>query len=453
MKINTFEEIKADPKQIVLYDETITNNPYIKLKPYPRQAWAIIQANKPLVNNEPNRILVGAGGYGGKSVLGAMLAAQFLDVKGYTVLVTRKNRKELKGSDSIWKILKEWTCDPHLEYLSCTKNENDLVIKSPYGAEIYFKPFDDESSKQKVKGESYDRIINDEASEIRPRILKFLYRSLRSPQDAKINIAMINLSNPGGPSTNYLTKEFVDGTNPFFSLSWQDNPFINKEIYSKTLNNLDFIDQKYQKEGDWHYKPAKGDMFNEKILQRQIIPYLPDVQFIRNVRGLDLAITKKGDRTIFVKILMDEHMNKYIVDVKKYQTIFPEEKLFLTIDEDNPFWQKGEFESEYYCELEGGSSGPHQKRYIKNFLQTYVTKGLHIKWLRSLTNKFTRARPLAREFNEGKVFILKAKWNESFIKEFKDFGPNPREYDNDDQVDATSIAFTALNKKRREIII
>ena len=75
---------------------------------------------------------------------------------------------------------------------------------------------------------------------------------------------MINLSNPGGPATDYLVDEFVDGPYPYFPLDWRHNPFINKKVYSKTLDKLDFIDIQYQKEGNWHYRPAKGDLFSRK---------------------------------------------------------------------------------------------------------------------------------------------------------------------------------------------
>ena len=165
-------------REVLQFDESICKNPYIpsNRKPYPRQSWSIFEVNKPLVDDEPNTALIGAGGYGGKTILGSQLAAQHMDIPDYTCLVTRKNRKELKGTDSIWENLKDWLCDPSLGKLKCSKNETDLVIKAPNGASIYFKPFDEEDSKQKVKSESYSRIINDEASELKPRVLKFIFR-------------------------------------------------------------------------------------------------------------------------------------------------------------------------------------------------------------------------------------------------------------------------------------
>ena len=214
-------------------------------KPYPRQLWPIFEANKPLVDNEPNTLLVGAGGYGGKTYLGSMLAGQYLHFEDYSCLVTRLNYAELTGEDSIWENCVNWFCDEdRLGSLACKSNESKLRIKSPFGARIWFKAFDREQKKQKVKSEGYYRIINDEASEMHPKVLTFLYRSLRSDINSYIPLSMVNLSNPGGPSTDYLCETFVDGESSYYPLDWRHNPYINSEVYSKTLDKLDIIDSK-----------------------------------------------------------------------------------------------------------------------------------------------------------------------------------------------------------------
>ena len=416
-------------------------------KPYPRQLWPIFEANKPLVDNEPNTLLVGAGGYGGKTYLGSMLAGQYLHFEDYSCLVTRLNYAELTGEDSIWENCVNWFCDEdRLGSLACKSNESKLRIKSPFGARIWFKAFDREQKKQKVKSEGYYRIINDEASEMHPKVLTFLYRSLRSDINSYIPLSMVNLSNPGGPSTDYLCETFVDGESSYYPLDWRHNPYINSEVYSKTLDKLDFIDRKYQKEGDWHYKPAKGDLFKEKDLRKAIIPLLPpERQIVRNIRGIDMAITKKGDRSAFVKWYKDDLGHGYIVDVRAEKTKYPEHILLDLVEEDNPKWKEGIFDTEYMFEYEGGSSAIHQERFINSVLNEYIELGLSIKFTRHSTNKFTRARAMAHALKNENVSILQEDWNEMLINEYKDFGPDDREYDYDDIVDAGSIAFNELS--------
>jgi predicted phage terminase large subunit-like protein len=459
MEIQKYNIKSLSRREVLLFDESICKNPYIpkNRKPYPRQSWSIFEVNKPLIDDEPNTVLVGAGGYGGKTILGSQLAAQHMDIPDYTCLVTRKNRKELKGTDSIWENLKDWLCDPSLGNLRCSKNETDLVIKAPNGAAIYFKPFDEEDSKQKVKSESYSRIINDEASELKPRVLKFIFRSLRNADDNPISPAMINLSNPGGPATDYLVEEFVDGPYPYFPLDWRHNPFINKKVYSKTLNKLDFIDIQYQKLGNWHYKPAKGDLFPEKILEDCRINTLPPVRIVRNIRGIDIAITKTGDWSAFVKWLQDERGHKYIADVVRIQTEYPEDTFCEVVEKDNPSWRTGSFNTDYYIEKGVAESGVLAKRLILGVLEDYIEQGLSVTFIPPVINKFTRARPMALDFKNNNISILNnpnifgEDWIPDFITEYKDFGPDPKDYDHDDQVDGGSVGFNELNKPTNTI--
>lgn len=444
--MNPFDESRYHLNLNDILQLTIYENSYILFKPYPRQLWPLFEINKPLVNYEPNKVLVGAGGFGGKTILGTQAAGQYLDFPDYSCLITRLNYAELTGEDSIWENSVNWFCDENrLGDKACKSNDSKLRIKAPSGAKIWFKAFDHVKKKQKVKSESYDRIINDEASELDPSILTFLYRSLRSEKDSVIPLAMVNLSNPGGPATDYLCDTFVDGPNPYYPLDWRHNPFINKKLYSKTLDNLDFIDQKYQKDGDWHYRPAKGELFTEEMLNDCIIDELPEVQYVRNLRGVDMAVSKKGDRTAFYKWLKDERGHKYLVDVVYKKSKYPEETLIDLIEEDNPKWEQGIFETEYYLEEGIADAGTHAKRFIRSILQRYINRGLFLRFIKPTTNKFTRARPMARGFKNDEVSILKADWNKEMIDEYKDFGPDDKEYDYDDGVDAGSIGYNRLD--------
>lgn len=360
------------------------------------------------------------------------------------------NYSELTGQDSIWENAVEWFCDEErLGKLACKSNESRLRIKSPYGAKIWFKAFDREQKKQKVKSEGYDRIVNDEASELHRKVLQFLYRSLRNAKDAFIPLSFINLSNPGSSdpksdSTDYLCDMYVDGQYPYFWIDWRHNPYIDPDVYGKQLDKLDYIDQQYQKWGNWHYRPARGDLFKEKDLTDIIINELPERRFVRNGRGIDMAITKKGDRSAFFKWLRDERGHAYITDVQIAQTKYPENMLLDIIEEDNPDWYNRRFETEYFFEYEAGSAAIHQERFINEVLKDYIKKGLQISFTKNTTNKFTRARPMANAIKNLNVSMLDGEFNRIVIDELKDFGPDDREYDYDDIVDAGSISYNEM---------
>jgi predicted phage terminase large subunit-like protein len=414
-----------------------------------------------MINNKAHSILCGGGGYGGKTYEGTMLAGQYLEVEDYSCLVTRHNYAELTGQDSIWENSKKWFCEDveRLEAIGaepCKVHEGKLRIKSPYGGVIWFKAFDNIRKKQKVKSEGYDRIINDEASELHRKVLQFLYRSLRNARDAFIPLSFINLSNPGSSdpksdSTDYLCKMYVDGPRPYFWMDWRHNPFIDPEVYSNQLDELDPVDIEYQKHGNWHYRPAKGDLFPEQLLWDTTKKRLPAVQIVRNLRGMDMAITEDGDYTAMVKWLLDNRGHKYIPCVVRRQTEYPEDLLYEVVEKDNPRWEEGIFNTEYYLEKGLAESGVLAKRLIDSVLEEFLDKGLFIDYVPPVNNKFTRARPMGRAWKNHEITmidqanILGEPWVEEFIEELKDFGPNPKEYGHDDQVDGASVGFNKLD--------
>jgi phage terminase large subunit-like protein len=53
---------------------------------------------------------------------------------------------------------------------------------------------------------------------------------------------------------------------------------------------------------------------------------------------------------------------------------------------------------------------------------------------------------MANAIKNLNVSILKGKWNRDLIDEFKDFGPDDKEYDHDDIVDAGSISYNHIFK-------
>ena len=84
MIVETFQKDKifkndkvADAVEEIV-QTTIYDNPYVMFKPYQRQLWSLFEISKPLEENEPHSILVGGGGYGGKTYLGSMAAVQYL---------------------------------------------------------------------------------------------------------------------------------------------------------------------------------------------------------------------------------------------------------------------------------------------------------------------------------------------------------------------------------------
>ena len=449
--VKNLKKYSFSNKEKLLFYETIMENPYVKYKPYPKQAIPIFLANRPEEKvgevKNPITVLTGAGGFGGKSYLGSMLAVQYLQEPDYTCLVTRRNYAELLDTNSIWENLLEWCCDKErLGSLSCEAIKTPVPrIEAPNGNTIYFKAFDREDKKGKFKSASYDRIINDEASELPKGILSFQYRSVRNTSE--IPRSIINLSNPGGESTEYLVKEFVDGNSPYVSLDWRDNPFIDREAYEGSLNKLDYIDQQYQKYGNWHYQPTDGDLINinelnaAKIKTEDYVNHIP----LYNVIGIDLAGNGR-DFTVATSLTLFDNGKIICTGIYRDSSAYPEEGIYKFILE-----QYQKFKTfKVVFEREPGGDNLYSLRYWKNELEDLIYDyGIIVDDTPPIISKFNRARPVAHAVSQKRVFFDDAYELEDLFNQFIYVCPNPEEMKkkkSPDDLDSLGYAYTEIQK-------
>ncbi len=446
-----------------VYRDTIHTNPYItsqNIIPYPKQRMALYIANHPEKIDKdglriPNTLLCGAGGFGGKTYLGSMLAVQHLlnEEEGYTCLVTRRNYAELLDTNSIWDNLLDWCCGEHLsDEIRCeAKRSPTPQITAPNGNKIYFKAFDRDEKKQKFKSASYDRIINDEASELPPGVLRFQYRSSRNT--SRIPRSIINLSNPGGESTDYLVDEFVDGDEFYIAMDWRDNPYIDKAAYEGSLNKLDYIDQQYQKYGNWHYKPTAGDLITYDELTDAYIDVEDYIE--RQVQlctmGMDTA-GKGRDNTVPISLICLDNGLVVLNDMEIISTSYPEDKVCEIVErqcQENDLYIFGN-------EEEPGGDSLYATRYWKKDILDNLIKeySFIFKGMPAIKSKYTRARPIAKAVKDGKLrfsYHLKKKLERQngLFDQFIYVSPDPevmKQKKSPDELDALGYAWTLMKK-------
>jgi len=381
--------------------ESVIDNEYIPFAPYSKQKLAILYASRQN-DFKLNQLLVGAGGFGGKTFLGSMLSVQYLPFdEDYTCLVTRRNYAELLDTNSVWDNLIDWCCDEDRltkDELCDYKLSPSPKIIHPNGNTIYFKAFDQEKKKQKFKSASYDRIINDEASELPPAVLKFQYRSSRNTTD--IPLSIINLSNPSGDSTDYLVEKFVDGEEPYIAMDWRDNPFIDKKAYENSLNELDYVDQQYQKYGNWHYKAQQGDLINREDMLSQLVEPTDTIQF--SLVGVDLAGKGKDKFAVCRYDLLPNGL-EVINDFAQTESSMPEDMLLNFIAKHNPN-PHTPLTSLVVIEQEGGGSPLYAQRYFQELISDF---NIPVVLKTPKGSKYQRARPLMRKIRNGQVKINK----------------------------------------------
>lgn len=427
MEVKSLNLKSLTPNDLNLFRKTILENPYVRFKPYPKQAWPIFILNKPYfpfvkdgeIVQKPNSCLVGAGGYGGKTYLGAMLAAQYLQNKNYKCLVTRLNYDDLIDEDSIFGYLSEW-CGPGSglpDDLICKVDHSKLKIKSPAGAVLTFRAFNHAKKKSKIRSKSYHRIVNDESSEGVKQVLSFQPRSLRRDKRTKIPLSICDLSNPSeNEETNdYLIEKYIDGQYPYIALDWRDNPHITQEEYSATLDDLDYIDQQYQKYGNWKYKPKKGDLFAlsvlESIIRNKGKKYDTETDYIKwilnkseyNLMAVDLASTG-SDTTGISNHAYIGNRRQMLLDLMEDPSANPEVMIYDFLEKWNPE-EEELVTDELIFEKEPGSDFEYSLRYWEKELSDFVDRGLEIDIVNVEKSKYQRARPLSRHINRGRFFI------------------------------------------------
>lgn len=180
-------------------------------------------------------------------------------------------------------------------------------------------------------------------------------------------------------------------------------------------------------------RPREGGMFTRDHFEAVDASEVPDKGEV--IRYWDRASTSGGgDYTVGVKarwypIGGDEH--RFVIeDVERGQwgTNEREDRFSQIIDQDGP-------DVKQWIEEEGGSSGKDAVRATAQRNPGYTIEGDPV-----TGSKGDRADPLASWGATDNIYLVRAPWNDTFIRELTGF-PNAR---HDDQVDAASGAYSKL---------
>lgn len=436
------ESYNPTDRDKLVYYYTIMNNPYIpeEIKPYPKQALGILLASQEEIDHKPNSVLFGGAGFSGKTTMGSVLAVQYLQEPDYTCLVMRKNYSELLDSNSIWENLNDWCCSERLpSNLRCKSLKSPTPkLVAPNGNTIYFKAFDRGEQKHRLKSASYDRIISDESSELDPEILKFQYRSSRNK--SRIPRSIICLSNPGGPSTDYLVSEYLDGDKYFVNIGFKDNPYIDQEAYEEALKELDYIDQQYQRFGDFRYKPAVGDLITRDEMESQLVEFT-SLPIHYSLMGIDLA-GKGRDKFAVVKYDLLQNGTEMVTDFDQTSSADAEDLLLNFVSKHNPGGYP--LTSLVVIEQEGGGSPEYARKYFQDLLHDF---GIPVVLKTPRGSKYQRARPLMHKIKQGNVKLNKeADYIDDFIDESISLEPTGKGR-SPNLVDSATLAHNYLHEE------
>lgn len=223
----------------------------------------------------------------------------------------------------------------------------------------------------------------------------------------------------------------------FIRATLQDNQILMAKDpgYLASLKAMSLVDRRRLLDGDWDIVEG-GNMFHREWFE--IVDCAP-VE-LEKVRWWDMAATeaKPGkDPDWTVGVLLGKAPNKlvYVLDVQRIRATPLETETLV-----KQMAILDGTEVRVRMEQEGGSSGVTViDHYTREVLMGWDFKGWPAK-----VNKAERAKPFSSYAEAGNVKIVKAHWNATYLNELSPF-PNPEVHD--DQVDASSGAFTELVPK------
>lgn len=419
---------------------------YYRVKPSPKQHIA-------LVLRYYRDLAFGGQAGGGKSEFLLQDALQYVDVPGYHAIIIRKQYSDLAMPNALidrsWKILGN---DKRLHW------NGDLKRWTfPSGATLSFGHLAHDKDLDKYQGAELAFIGIDEATQLFPNQILYLFSRLRRPTELKDKMVPLRFrlaSNPGGPGHAWFKERYVDLHEPiqknggriFIPSSLTDNPGIEKEEYIQNLMNLDPVKRRQLLEGDWNIAAVTG-MFKRSWFKQVSYFELPKLDYVS--RGWDLASTapsqsnRDPDYTATVKIGYSKILNKYYLLDFKHWRLSPqqsEEKIKGIVQNDG-------YKTFHFLELEPGASS----KQLLGYFQRTIFHGYPLKGMKASGNKVTRASPLSTACENGMVDVLDTiPGMDEFFTELELF---PTKGIHDDFTDAFSVVFNAISRSRTLLMV
>jgi predicted phage terminase large subunit-like protein len=404
------------------YRRTVTDNPYIRIRPSRLQALFLAWPGREL--------LYGGAAGGGKSVALLAGALQYAHVPGYAALLLRRTFADLNLPGALIPLSHEW-----LQGTDAKWDGNEHRWTFPSGASLSFGYMASEADKYRYQSSEFQYIGFDELTQFTASMYLYPFSRLRKSDRMPVPLRVRGATNPGGGGHDWVKARFLDSPHParrFIPARLEDNPHLDRAAYEESLAVLDPVTRAQLRHGDWKVRP-EGNLFKREwfdVVDADRVPVLKDV-----VRCWDLAATteEEGGRDWLVGTKMGVcDRTYYVLHVVRDRTT-PEgvERLIrrtAAADTDGV---------KVRIEQEGAASGKIVRGHFLRLLDGYDARFTGI----PRTSKVNRAGPFSAACERGDVVLVRGGWNESWLDEVTAF---PQDGVPDDQVDSASGAYQAL---------
>lgn len=203
---------------------------------------------------------------GGKSDALIEAALQYVDVPDYAAILIRQSFPDLKQPGAIMARAKEWLIgQPGIKW-----NENDRQFTFPSGAKLVFGFLKRDEDVQQYRSAEFQFIGFDELTQFSEYQYTYMESRLRRLRGSDVPLRMRSASNPGGKGHQWVRRTFVDDSKDadyaFIPATIQDNIHLDREEYTKSLENLDPYTRAQYLYGDWNARPPGNWAFDHTHL-------------------------------------------------------------------------------------------------------------------------------------------------------------------------------------------
>ncbi len=384
-----------------------------------------------LLDNFEEAFYGGAAG-GGKSDALLMAALQYADMPGYAALLLRRTFKALTLPEALLDRARMWLAGTDARWQG-----DSTAWVFPSGAKVVFGYLEADKDVEQYQSAAFQFIGFDELTQFTEYQYRYMHSRTRRLAGSDVPIRVRGASNPGSIGHDWVKQRFVvegkEKGRPFIPATLEDNPFLDREAYIKSLENLDPITRQQLLKGDWSARIGAGKFKREWF---KVVDAAPNN--CQWVRYWDMAATEKTNKndpdwTAGAKVGRSSDKNFYIADMRHLraspQSVEALVKQTASLDGQAV---------RIYMEQEPGASGKTLlDYYMRQVLAGYAFHGDKV-----TGDKITRADPVSSQAEAGNIYLVKGTWITNFLDEAEAF-PNGS---HDDQVDAVSGAFGQLTK-------
>ncbi len=367
-----------------------------------------------------------------------MAALQYVDVPGYAAILFRRTYKDLTLPGALMDRATAWLYPTVARW----RDKENTWHFPTQGADatLTFGYMDNDTDHYRYQSSEFQYVGWDEITQFKEFQYRYMFSRLRRLKGSEVPIRMRSASNPGGIGHDWVNQRLiVEGRAKgriFIPAKLDDNPFLDRDEYIKSLSELDPTTLAQLLNGDWSARTA-GTKFRREWFE--IVDALPaDLQ---RVRRWDMAATEatKGrdpDWTVGALVGISASTKTiYICDIRRMRgTPGATEQLLK---------QTAELDGRAIpvrMEQEPGSSGV---KAIDDYRRR-VLMGWDFQGIPSTGSKEIRANSVSSQAQAGNVKLLRGLWINAFLDEFDSFPQGAH----DDQVDAVSGGLSDLTSSQ-----